>query len=233
MEKYTLKMPERNVWLNEKCVWYVTTQSPDNKYLRPSMEILDSTGYDTDNSGYWATYEEALKAKEDYEKKQSESELVFPAYYMYIGDGIGHGDILHCETKHDCKLMNVDGYKNVEQLNLNMDVSDWSQMMKISEEEIYKIVEKKEKENTLKWFGSTNTENVFDEIQQERGDGGSTSYYKLPENAKELGDLIYHKEMNHSIGEAFCALYRLKDNGEYKRNLRKAKFYIDLELSRM
>jgi hypothetical protein len=33
--------------------------------------------------------------------------------------------------------------------------------------------------------------------------------------------------MEHGIGEAFCALYRLNDNGEYLRNLKKAKFYID------
>lgn len=65
-----------------------------------------------------------------------------------------------------------------------------------------------------------------------RGDGGSTSYYKLPDNATELGDLIWHKNMNHSIGEAFCALYRLEDNGERKRNLKKVQYYIEQELAR-
>lgn len=81
-----------------------------------------------------------------------------------------------------------------------------------------------------------NLQEVFNDLKESkttRGDGGTTSYYELPKDAKELGDLIYHKEMNHSIGEAFCALYRLKDNGEYARNLRKAKYYIDLELSRV
>jgi len=63
-----------------------------------------------------------------------------------------------------------------------------------------------------------------------RGDGGSTSYYNLPEGATELSDLIYHKKMNHSIGESFCAIYRLNDNGEYARNIRKAIFYLQLEL---
>lgn len=63
-----------------------------------------------------------------------------------------------------------------------------------------------------------------------RGNGGSTSYYNVPEDAKVLGDLIKHKKMEHGIGEAFCALYRLNDNGEYKRNLTKAKYYIEAEL---
>lgn len=60
-----------------------------------------------------------------------------------------------------------------------------------------------------------------------RGDGGSTSYYDLPKGAKVLGDIMKHKKMEHDIGEAFCALYRLNDNGEYLRNLKKAKYYID------
>jgi len=68
------------------------------------------------------------------------------------------------------------------------------------------------------------------EQKSTRGNGGSTSYYSLPENATELSDLIYHKEMNHSIGEAFCAIYRLNDNGEYVRNIKKAIFYLELEL---
>jgi hypothetical protein len=63
-----------------------------------------------------------------------------------------------------------------------------------------------------------------------RGDGGATSYYELPEGATELRHLIKHKKMEHAIGEAFCALYRLNDNGEYKRNLEKVKFYIESEL---
>ena len=63
-----------------------------------------------------------------------------------------------------------------------------------------------------------------------RGDGGATSYYELPEGATELKHLIKHKKMEHAIGEAFCALYRLKDNGEYLRNLKKVKYYIDSEI---
>lgn len=75
-----------------------------------------------------------------------------------------------------------------------------------------------------------NAYNKCIKIVQDRGDGGSTNYYKLPEGASELRHLIKHKKMEHGIGEAFCALYRLNDNGEYLRNLKKAKFYIDAEI---
>lgn len=66
--------------------------------------------------------------------------------------------------------------------------------------------------------------------ESSRGDGGSTSYYELPSGATELRHLIRHKKMTHAIGEAFCALYRLHDNGEYERNLKKAIFYLQCEL---
>lgn len=70
----------------------------------------------------------------------------------------------------------------------------------------------------------------IEEVSPKRGDGGSTNYYSLPKNATELKHLIRHKNMEHAIGEAFCALYRLNDNGEYKRNLTKALYYIQSEL---
>ena len=75
-------------------------------------------------------------------------------------------------------------------------------------------------------------EDIVDETIKEvtRGDGGSTNYYELPKGATELRHLIKYKKMSHSIGEIFCAIYRLNDNGEYLRNLKKAKFYIDSEI---
>lgn len=67
----------------------------------------------------------------------------------------------------------------------------------------------------------------FERNKEHRGDGLSTHYYTLPKGATELRHIIKHKKMEHGIGEAFCSLYRLNDNGEYLRNLKKAKFYID------
>lgn len=72
---------------------------------------------------------------------------------------------------------------------------------------------------------------TYKEMETElRGDGGATNYYELPDGATELRHLIKHKKMEHGIGEAFCALYRLEDNGEYERNIRKAIFYLECEL---
>lgn len=73
-------------------------------------------------------------------------------------------------------------------------------------------------------------EDIETRNQELRLTGGSTHYYELPKNATELKHLIRHKKMSHPIGEAFCSLYRLNDNGEYKRNLEKAKYYIETEL---
>lgn len=61
----------------------------------------------------------------------------------------------------------------------------------------------------------------------DRGDGGMVSYYEIPSGATQLSDLIEHKDMRHGIGEAFCALYRLKDTGDELRNLKKAQRYIE------
>lgn len=66
-----------------------------------------------------------------------------------------------------------------------------------------------------------------------RGDGGATSYYELPKGATELRHIIKHKNMGHGVGEAFCALYRLEDNGERLRNLKKAAYYIACEIEYM
>ena len=82
-------------------------------------------------------------------------------------------------------------------------------------------------ENIKEWNDTTKNQETK---QPTRGDGGSTNYYELPKGATELRHLIRYKKMSHSIGEIFCAIYRLKDNCEYLRNLKKAKFYIDSEI---
>lgn len=41
-----------------------------------------------------------------------------------------------------------------------------------------------------------------------KSDGGSTSYYELPEGSKELNDLIEHKGMSFALGNIFKACYR-------------------------
>jgi hypothetical protein len=67
-----------------------------------------------------------------------------------------------------------------------------------------------------------------------KSDGGSTAYYRLPEGAAELFDLIEHKNMNFAVGEAFKALYRLdeKDGSDACYDLRKVIFCATRELER-
>ena len=41
--------------------------------------------------------------------------------------------------------------------------------------------------------------------------GGSSNYYQLPKDAKEIADLIEHKDMSFNVGNIFKAAYRLGD----------------------
>lgn len=42
-----------------------------------------------------------------------------------------------------------------------------------------------------------------------KSDGSSTDYYKIPDGATDLIDLIEHKNMGFSVGNIFKACYRL------------------------
>ena len=138
-------------------------------------------------------------------------------FYEYRGDGVENGDIIASEDLKTGTIVKSNDYNIV---GIKVDIFETKDLWILSNEEM--ISKGLSYLYDLDNFVDTNT----------RGDGGSTQYYKLPENAMELGDLIHHKKMNHSIGEAFCALYRLEDNGERKRNLRKVQYYIEQELSR-
>lgn len=65
--------------------------------------------------------------------------------------------------------------------------------------------------------------------------GWLTEYYELPENAKELQDLIEFKNMNFAIGNIFKAAYRLGDKkGTSKEyDLNKIIFFAERELYRL
>ena len=64
-------------------------------------------------------------------------------------------------------------------------------------------------------------------------DGLASSYYDIPEGAKDMVDLMQYKNMNHGVGEAFCALYRLNDKDTRVRNLQKVIYYAGRELERL
>lgn len=66
-------------------------------------------------------------------------------------------------------------------------------------------------------------------------DGSSADYYRLPENARQLQDLISYKDMNGQIAEIFRACYRY-GQASHSAKLRDAKkilFYAQAEIDRL
>jgi hypothetical protein len=65
-----------------------------------------------------------------------------------------------------------------------------------------------------------------------KSNGGSSSYYALPEGASQLNDLIEHKGMGFAVGEIFKATYRLgqKDGTDILYDLNKIVFYAQERL---
>lgn len=66
-------------------------------------------------------------------------------------------------------------------------------------------------------------------------DGSTASYYELPDGARELQDLISHKNMNSQIGEIFRSCYRMGEasHSDALRDAKKIRFYIDAEIERL
>ena len=66
-------------------------------------------------------------------------------------------------------------------------------------------------------------------------DGSSADYYKLPAGAKQLQDLISHRDMNSQMGEIFRAVYRYGQvsHSSKLRDAKKIKFYIEAEIARL
>jgi hypothetical protein len=62
-----------------------------------------------------------------------------------------------------------------------------------------------------------------------KSDGGSTSYYEIPEGATELNDLIEYKNMNFAQGNIFKACYRLgeKQGTDIVYDLKKIIFFAN------
>lgn len=65
--------------------------------------------------------------------------------------------------------------------------------------------------------------------------GGSTDYYKLPVNAKDLQDLIEYRDMNFSTGNIFKAAYRLGEctHSDAIRDLNKIIWFANREINRL
>lgn len=66
--------------------------------------------------------------------------------------------------------------------------------------------------------------------------GGSTpEQYALPEGARELQDLIEHRNMNFAVGNVFKACYRKGtcSHSDERRDLRKMIWFAKRELARL
>ena len=66
-------------------------------------------------------------------------------------------------------------------------------------------------------------------------DGSTASYYELPRGAKELQDLISHRNMNSQIGGIFRACYRMgrAAHSDELRDAKKILFYAKAEVARL
>ena len=72
-------------------------------------------------------------------------------------------------------------------------------------------------------------------LKKETSDGSTAGYYELPNDAKELQDLISAKNMNAQIGEIFRACYRYGQvaHSPEIRDIKKILFYANAELKRL
>ena len=72
-------------------------------------------------------------------------------------------------------------------------------------------------------------------MDKSTNNGGSTDYYKLPENATDLQDLIEFKSLNFSQGNILKAIYRANDDthSEYGRELNKIIWFANRELNKI
>ena len=74
----------------------------------------------------------------------------------------------------------------------------------------------------------------YDDGNEVTNNGGSTDYYKIPTNAKDLQDLIEYKDMNFSLGNIFKACYRLGkcSHSDAVRDLNKIIWFANREINR-
>lgn len=95
----------------------------------------------------------------------------------------------------------------------------------------YSIIDDKQDEHII----DKSCFETVNELTKQSSDGGSTSYYQLPEGATELFDLINHRNMNFSVGNIFKACYRMgeKEGIDDIYDLKKIIFMAEQELKRL
>jgi hypothetical protein len=75
----------------------------------------------------------------------------------------------------------------------------------------------------------------MEQSQMSKSDGSTADYYELPEGARELQDLISHRNLNAQDGEMFRAIYRKgrASHSDELRDARKVLFYATAEVKRL
>ena len=78
-------------------------------------------------------------------------------------------------------------------------------------------------------------EQMKEALSKIESDGSTASYYELPEDCKELQDLISFRDMNAQMGEIFRAVYRygMVKHSPKRRDIKKIIFYAQKELERL
>jgi len=125
--------------------------------------------------------------------------------------------MIEYKTKQENELFVKQGYKGLNDVT----VDEWNTSSKLLD--------------TLDCIEPDFNAVDYCEGKQVSSDGGSTSYYEIPEGSKELYDLINHRNMNFSIGSIFKACYRigLKKGNDELYDLNKILFSVKQEIKRI
>lgn len=91
--------------------------------------------------------------------------------------------------------------------------------------------------NNLRWAKGQQEEIPSVKDKTTHNNGGSTDYYKLKTEWKDVIDIIEGREMNYSQGNILkvAMTFNVGRHGgtSYERELNKVKFFVDRELKRI
>ena len=73
------------------------------------------------------------------------------------------------------------------------------------------------------------------DTQKQTSDGATADYYRLPDGATQLQDIISDRNMNGQIAEIFraCCRYGMVQHSPPLRDIKKIIFYAQAELARL
>ena len=142
-------------------------------------------------------------------------------------------DAYNEKNKQVCKLDAVDLSVGFRERAMNKCVTNIAEDKQVEDVEPCKVVDSRAYDCTTTDDSGISLSLV--DVAKSKSDGSTASYYELPEGAKELQDLISHRDMNSQIGEVFRACYRygLVEHSDKLRDAKKIKFYADAEIKRL